>query len=167
MQPSEALSTAAQVSVALAGFAGIIVAFRTGSVHEWEPVDKFRLRLLLTNSVLPLTFSLFAMLLLSIEPPPQWTWRACSALSLALTVPFAVATNKGARGFAQYQRGATRAVFYLFAAFGTVALVLQAINLVILNAFWPFLATIFVHLVAAAFQFVRMILFSYDRSQDT
>jgi len=54
MEPGEALSTAAQIAVALAGFASVVVVFRRESVHEWSPVDKFRLRLLLTNSILPL-----------------------------------------------------------------------------------------------------------------
>ncbi len=53
MEPGEALSTAAQVAVALAGFAGVVVVFRSGSVHEWSPINKLRLRLLLSNSILP------------------------------------------------------------------------------------------------------------------
>jgi drug/metabolite transporter (DMT)-like permease len=54
MEPGEFLSTASQIAVALAGFAGVVVVFRRESVHEWSRIDKFRLRLLLTNSVLPL-----------------------------------------------------------------------------------------------------------------
>ena len=53
MQPSEALSASAQVAVTLAGFAGVVVAFRSRSVHEWSKVDKFRLQILLSNSALP------------------------------------------------------------------------------------------------------------------
>lgn len=56
MEPGEALSTAAQIAVALAGFAGVVVVFRRESVHDWSPIDKFRLRQLLTNSILPLAF---------------------------------------------------------------------------------------------------------------
>ncbi len=67
MQPGEVLSTAAQVAVALAGFAGVVVVFRRESVHEWSTLDKFRLRLLLTNSILPLGLCMIALLLLSIE----------------------------------------------------------------------------------------------------
>jgi hypothetical protein len=37
MQPSEALGVAAQVAVTLAGFAGIVEAFRPQSVHECSP----------------------------------------------------------------------------------------------------------------------------------
>jgi hypothetical protein len=70
MQPGEALALAAQVAVTLAGFAGIVVVFRPQSVHEWSTLDKFRLRLLLGNSALPLASSLFGILLLTIDPPP-------------------------------------------------------------------------------------------------
>jgi hypothetical protein len=41
-------------AVALAGFAGVVVVFRRESVHDWSSVDKFRLRLLFANSILPL-----------------------------------------------------------------------------------------------------------------
>ena len=44
MEPSEALGIAAQIAVALAGFAGVVVVFRRESVHEWSEVDKLRLR---------------------------------------------------------------------------------------------------------------------------
>src|SRR4029077_21131087 len=64
MEPSEALSTAAQIAVALAGFAGVVVVFRRESVHDWSPIDKFRLRLLLINSILPLALCMIGLLLL-------------------------------------------------------------------------------------------------------
>ncbi len=80
MQPSEALGVAAQVAVTLAGFAGIVVVFRPQSVHEWSALDRLRLTLLLMNSVSPLVFSLFGMLLLSVDPAP--------ALHLALVQRF-------------------------------------------------------------------------------
>ncbi len=70
MEPAEALSTAAQIAVTLAGFAGVIVVFRRESVHDWSPIDKYRLRLLLMNSILPLAFSVVGLLLLTIKPVP-------------------------------------------------------------------------------------------------
>lgn len=166
MQPGEALATAAQIAVALAGFAGIVVAFRSGSVHEWEAVDKLRLRLLLSNSILPLTFSLFAMLLLSVEPARSWTWRACSAFAILLDLPFATHTRKMVLTMPQYRnRGLTRIIYISFGLLGACALGLQVINLALLNVFWAFFVTIFVHIIAAAFQFVRMILFSSERRE--
>ena len=78
MQPSEALTTAAQIAVALAGFAGVVVAFRSKSLHEWSLRDKFRLWLLLGNALIPLFDCLFAMLLLAIKPTPLSIWHCCS-----------------------------------------------------------------------------------------
>ena len=78
MEPGEALSTAAQIAVTLAGFAGVVVVFRSGSVHDWTPIDKFRLRLLLANSILPLALCVIGLLLLTIKPPVSEIWRWCS-----------------------------------------------------------------------------------------
>jgi len=41
---------------------------------------------------------------------------------------------------------------------GTAALVLQVINVTVWNRFSPFFALIFMHLIAALIQFVRMVL---------
>src|SRR5690349_1082921 len=90
MQPSEALNVVAQVAVTLAGFAGIVVVFRPDAIHQWSTLDKFRLRLLLANSALPLVFALLAILLLSLEPPPVSIWRWCSGLSLVIDVGFLI-----------------------------------------------------------------------------
>jgi len=48
--------------------------------------------------------------------------------------------------------------FYLFAILGTGASLLQFCNVAILNAFWAFFAGFVVHLLAAMFQFARIIL---------
>src|ERR1041384_4832911 len=90
MEPGEAISTAAQIAVALAGFAGVVVVFRPQSVHEWSAIDKFRLRLLLANSALPLISALFGVLLLTFDPPPIAIWRWGSAFSLVIAAPFVI-----------------------------------------------------------------------------
>jgi hypothetical protein len=65
MEPGEALGIAAQIAVALAGFAGVVVVFRREAIHEWSGIDKLRLRLLLANSILPLGLSMLGLLLLT------------------------------------------------------------------------------------------------------
>jgi predicted membrane channel-forming protein YqfA (hemolysin III family) len=52
----------------------------------------------------------------------------------------------------------TSIVFYIFAAVGTPVLLLQLYNTVFLVAFWPFFTGIVFQLIAAVFQFARMIL---------
>ena len=71
MEPGEALGIAAQIAVALAGFAGVVVVFRREAVHEWSDIDKLRLGLLLANSILPVALSMLGLLLLTSNPCHQ------------------------------------------------------------------------------------------------
>src|SRR5947199_765242 len=92
MEPGEALTTAAQIAVALAGFAGVVVAFRSKSLHEWSPREQFRLWLLLGNALVPLFDCLLGMLLLAINPTPLSISHWCSGFSLLLSFPFGLST---------------------------------------------------------------------------
>ena len=80
----EALSTAAQIAVTLAGFAGVVVVFRRESVHEWSPVD-----------ILPLGFCMIALLLPTIEPALPGVWSWCSGVAFVVFVPFRYHNNDG------------------------------------------------------------------------
>jgi hypothetical protein len=160
MEPGEALSTAAQIAVTLAGFAGVVVVFRRESVHDWTPIDKFRLRLLLANSILPLAVCLIGLLLLTIKPAPTGIWRWCSGVAVVIVLPFSIMTSRTFRRLdrEQLQRAlATGFTFYLFSFLGIGAMLLQFFNIAILDAFWPFFTGIVVHLLAAMFQFARII----------
>ena len=160
MEPGEALGIAAQIAVALAGFAGVVVVFRRESVHEWSSADKLRLRLLLANSILPLGLCMIGLLLLTIKPMPPGIWRWCSGFAFVVSLLFAITMTKTFRrlDLRQIQRErATRFVFYLFGIFG-IANLLQLYNTAFLGAFWPFFTGIVFQLVTAVFQFARMIL---------
>jgi hypothetical protein len=161
MEPGEALGVAAQIAVALAGFAGVVVVFRRESVHEWSAVDKLRLRLLLGNSIQPLALCMLGMLLLTIQPVPAGIWRWCSGIAFVVSLVLAITmTNRFRRlDVQQVQREhATRFVFYLFGMFGIASNLLQLYNAAVLGAFWPFFAGIVFEVITALFQFARMIL---------
>src|SRR5215469_15076729 len=132
MEPGEALGIAAQIAVALAGFAGVVVVFRREAVHEWSDIDKLRLRLLLANSMLPLGFSMLGLVLVSVEPEPPGIWRWCSGILLVTTMSFVMALGKTFRRLnlqnAQRQR-TTRFISYLFGAFGAASMLLQLYNI--------------------------------------
>jgi hypothetical protein len=163
MEPSEALSTAAQIAVALAGFAGVVVVFRRQSVHEWSPADKFRLRLLLMNSVLPLALCMLGLLFLTIKPLPVGIWKWCSGFAFVILVIFAVTSTKifrrlDSRQVVQSYGRATRFMFYLFGILGTAVAILQVYNAAFLGAFSLFFSVIVFQLTGAMFQFIRIIL---------
>jgi hypothetical protein len=166
MEPSEALSTAAQIAVALAGFAGVVVVFRRQSVHEWSPMDKFRLRLLLMNSVLPLALCMLGLLFLTIKPLLAGIWKWCSGFAFVILVLFAITNitifrRLQLRQVPSYGR-ATRFMFYLFAILGSAVTILQVYNAAILGAFAPFFTVVVFQLTAAMFQFMRIILMPPD-----
>jgi hypothetical protein len=114
MQPSEALSTSAQIAVTLAGFAGVVVAFRNRSVHEWSKIDKFRLQILLTNSAAPFVLSIFAMVLLSTSLGAATIWRLCSLSTFIMLVATGSSYGTAMRRFSPKEfkaSGARRAIF--------------------------------------------------------
>ena len=161
MEPGEALGVAAQVAVALAGFAGVVVVFRRESVHEWSSADKLRLRFLLANSILPLSLCMLGLLLLTIKPMPPGIWRWCSGIAFVVSLLFAITMTKIFRRVdpreVQRER-ATRFVFYLFGSVGVAVILLQLYNTALLGAFWPFFTGIVYQILTALFQFARMIL---------
>jgi hypothetical protein len=74
--------------------------------------------------------------------------------------------------FSQFRPGsvaearATGFTFYLFAILGTAAMLFQVYNVAILGAFWPFFTGIVVQLLAAMFQFARIILLPPEQEGD-
>lgn len=159
MEASEALGVAAQVAVALAGFAGVVVVFRPAAVHEWSQIDRFRLRLLLHNSICPLAYALFGMLLLCMKPTPEWIWRTCSLFAILFQLPGAIIAFRSSRRLGpQELKGVNQTLFYSIAVFGTATQAMQIVNIVLLNLFWPFFLTIAMHLLTGMLQFMRMVL---------
>jgi hypothetical protein len=161
MEPGEALSTAAQIAVALAGFAGVVVVFRSSSIHDWAPMDKFRLLILLGNALLPLFSCLFGMLLLTIKPTPLSIWQWGSGFSLLLSFPFGCSTWRRLSGLGPAvikNMGAYRYIFYLVAALGAAVGLLQVYNALVAGVFWLFYAAVIFPLTVGSLQFALMIL---------
>ena len=165
MQSSEALDVAAQVAVTLAGFAGIVVVFRPQSVHQWTRLDRLRLGLLLMNSAMPLGLSLLGILLLSAEPPSESIWRWCSGVGFSAEIAvFVFFRNPQRRMSAADLQTISKPIFYGIVALVLPAIALQAVNFAVWNRFWPFFTLLFVHLIAAIVQFLRLVLLPPDGS---
>lgn len=159
MEANEALGVAAQVAVTLAGFAGVVVVFRPDSVHVWSRLDRTRLQLLLHNSLCPLAYALFGMLLLTIKPAPVWIWRECSLFGLLFQTPGAIIAFRNARHLTSEEKENTsKTLLYGIGAMGVLTLLFQVFNIAVLNQFWPFFLSIVMHLMAGMLQFTRMVL---------
>lgn len=160
MQPSEALSTSAQLAVTLAGFAGVVVAFRSGSIHEWSKMDKFRLEILLSNSGLPFVLSLLAMALMATTISEQTIWRLCSLIAFIITTMRGQILSRTFRSFSKAElesSGSKRWIFFSSGAVGIAATLLQLYNVISAKTFWPFFAMIATWLGLAMVQFVLLV----------
>lgn len=161
MEPSTALTTSAQIAVAIAGFAGVVAVFRTGSVQDWGRVETFWLRLLLVNSILPLAFSMFGLVLLAVTPVPPAIWRWCSGFAALMLLLYAAVILKTLVGFAPGQleaAGGTKFTSYSLLALLTLVSLVQLGNVATIAAFWPFFGAIVALLLGSMYQFVRLVL---------
>jgi hypothetical protein len=161
MQPSEALSASAQIAVTLAGFAGVVVAFRNRSMHEWTKIDKFRLRILLTNSAIPFAVSIIAMVLSSTTLDAARVWQLCSIITFVMIVNIAQVVSRGYRRFSREEfaaAGGSRIAFFSSSVVGIAVTLLQLYNAIALKMFWPFFAAIATLLVLAMLQFILLVL---------
>ena len=167
MQPSEALSTSAQIAVALAGFAGVVVAFRSGSIHEWSKIDKFRLYFLLNNSALPFLLSIFGMLLMTTNLNPQTTWRLCSLVAFIIAAIIGERLALSVRKLSRDELRASGFRRWISVCSGIVAIaatLLQIYNVIRLQTFWPFFAIIASWLWLGMIQFVLLVTAKHDQT---
>ena len=152
---------AAQIAVAIAGFAGVVAAFRNVAVHDWGQVERFWLRLLLLNSILPLAFCMVGLLLLTIAQDSPVTWRGCSGFAALFLVPYATMIVTTLHGFAPGQleaAGGTRFASHALVSILVAVCLLQVLNVATLATFWPFFGAIVALLLGAMYQFVRLVL---------
>ncbi len=168
MQPSEALSASSQIAVTLAGFAGVVVAFRSRAVHQWSKLDKFRLEILLSNSVLPFILSILAMALMATNLPEQAIWRWCSLIAFVITAARGQVLSRTYRAFSREElkaSGSRQWIFYSASILGIAATLLQIYNVIRAKTFWPFFAMIATWLCLGMVQFVLLVTAPHDQNQ--
>jgi len=133
MSETETLVGLAELSVGLAGFAGIVAALRRGT--SWHPADGFRMWLLLTVSLSVSAIALVSAGLSLAAVDPDVPWRCGSALHVAgeaVWIPFFV---RRLRGVEAHWRVVFRPFFaVLMGVLCMIALLAQLSN----AAGWPY-----------------------------
>lgn len=161
MEPDRYLIATAQISLANAGFAGIVAAYRNDSVHKWGDVERFWLRLLLLNSILPFTFSLAGIFVIAADAFPAAKWRWLSGFAVVLLIPYAGMIFRSLTGFspgALRSAGSSYVISYGLVFTLIAVCLLQIWNTALGVAFWPFFGAIIALIIGAVFQFVRLVL---------
>ena len=165
MDYQNALSTLAEVAIAITGFAGVVAVFGRRSSGHWSVVEQARLVALLGLSLAALLFCVLPFVVLSIPVSESSCWRSLSVLlAVALTV-FTAQVVRVAIEALRVPRSEREVSLLLSAIFLTGDLL--AIILLLANAFlgvvWPYLAAIIWVLARAAMTFVRMVMIPVGR----
>jgi len=157
----DALSTLAEVAIAIAGFSGIVSVFGRRSLGQWSAAERTRLLGLLIISFTALLFCVVPFVLLSIPIPESTCWRSLSLL-LGVTrlghIALLLRVNIAERRIPLGEREVSVVLSAAFVTGDLVAFVALLANAFAWGVVWPYLAAIIWLLTEAAAIFTRLVL---------
>ncbi len=158
MDPQDALTTVAEIAIAIAGFSGIAAVLGRRRVGEWAPADVFRLRLLLRISFAVVLFCFLPIVLSSASVAPKLTWAVSSGAWLAY---FCTDLAFGIRSARRMANLADEPIERRYAALmGSLAvgiITIHALNVTLIREVWPYLAGLVATLMVPFTQFIRLL----------
>ena len=162
MEGESILQTTAEVSVALAGFTGVVAAFGQRRGH-WTNLDTLRFQMMLTSSLAALVFSLLPLAVHYIGAKPAATWAISSGLlaSYYLIWP-SIDVHRWRRSgtrFTPHFRLWVMLLLVFLAAVALVTQVLNALNIGLHRAFGPYLLGVCLLILICAIIFARLLSF--------
>jgi hypothetical protein len=167
MKGSDVLIVIAEVSVAFAGFAGIVAVFRQRDLVEWAPLDAARFRFMVECSLMTVLFALLPFVFHHLGTSPTVTWSACSGLMVTAVAGLLVIASFRMRRLRSHPRGPNLALMRFVQAGSLLALallVLNALSIGFTAEFGPYLAALAWLLVASGINFFRLLLFGVGGS---
>ena len=158
-QPHETLSIFAEVSVALAGFSGIAIAFGRRSLGSLSRLEVRRLSNLFILSGLVLLSSLLMISLLHLDlASADILWRGGSAILFLMATPWlAWDVVRVTRLERSEKSEVNRLILYSFDSLAVAVLALQLVNLVYIIAPWPFFLALTLAVAGAFQQFILLV----------
>lgn len=165
LQASGLLLVGVEVSVALAGFAGIIATFQFRDVRAVRRPDVVALSTIVQNSLWCALGSALPPLLYLFGMDERTLWSICSTFAAVLMAGLIINVVTGLTG--TVRRRSVRVFFSLLqvgSAFFVVCNVLNAADVVFHREPGPYIAAIMWGLSLAAYMFVRLLLYPLWRS---
>lgn len=160
MEAEGILTVLAEVSIAITGFSGIIVALDR-SEEPWSTLDKVRLSMLLQVSISCVIWSLVPILLHVGDVSADSIWLWSSGLWLGyIGVALGYRLRRLPGFVAQDEDSADSPAWWILAlmlAVIALSMVVQAVNVVWLMAPWPHVLTLMLGLLISCVFFVRLL----------
>jgi len=166
LQGADVLLTIAELAVAFAGFASVVVLFQHRDPRQWPPAVVVRLRTMIESSLATLFSALFPLILYHFGLSGGMLWTACSlllALSLAATSAVIWRRSRGPLARGDLSRPFSATVFAI-TVLVFVVLLLNAGEVLFHQSFGPYLLGVSWHLVFASLMFLRVVMVPADPS---
>jgi hypothetical protein len=160
VQGADVLLTIAEVAVAFAGFASIVVLFQHRDPLRWPPAVVVRLRTMIEGSLVTLFSALLPFILFHFGMNGEALWATCSLLFAASICANAVLIwrrSKVPLSGGHLSRSFTITVGVI-TAFVLAALILNSAGLVFPRTFGPYLVGVAWNLVFASLMFLRVVI---------
>jgi len=159
MDPQDALTTVAEIAIAIAGFSGIAAVLGRRGQGDWELGDVFHLRLLLRSSFSTVIFCFVPIVLSSASVAAEKTWALSSGAWLVYFVSIILPISLGgARRVAKVTGERVERNYAAILVFlGAGLVVLHTANVVAVREAWPYLAALVATLVMPFIQFLRLL----------
>ena len=155
----DTLSTFAEISVALAGFSGIVIAFGRRSIGSLSKLEVRRLSNLFILSGLALIFSLLGISLLHLNLEDSnilGLWG--SAAVLVLATPWLIWDVVNVYKLEKAEKAHVNPyILFTFYSLAVAMLLLQFANLYFYKALWPFFLAMVLIVVGAFQQFILLV----------
>lgn len=161
MQGADVLLTIAEVAVAFAGFASIVVLFQHRDPAKWPQAVVVRLRTMIEGSLAALFSALFPFVLHHLGLPAKPLWALSSLVLAAGYVAFTGLVWRRSRGpiaRRELSRSFSASVGAI-SVFVFVMLVLNAADIVFHRGFGVYLVGVSWTLVFASLMFLRVVVF--------
>jgi hypothetical protein len=152
VQTDNILILFAELSVALAGFAGIVAALNRGSSGQWSLSSRLGFLTLLAGSFSALFWAVFALVLLNAGV--AWVWGLSSSLWILFTVPINLVFWR--RVPEAFEGTAFAPIAHTTAL--ALVVVLQIYNAVVIQLAWPFLVAIATLLGSGCAAFFQLVI---------
>jgi len=152
------LLTLAEVSVALAGFSGVVSVFGRRRTEEWDPGDRLHLSFMLETSLAALFLSILPFAMFAAELSPRSTWAIMSGIFAVFLVLVVVAGLYRYRQLPSGQRMGMGRIYGVVSTLGDLSiLALQLFNALGPHEFSLYLIGLIWLLFSCALSFVQLL----------
>ncbi len=162
MDHGDILLTLAEVSVAFAGFSGVVAVFGRRDPGTWSFADRVRFFMLVHVSLSSLLLCIEPFGLLALNVAEASVWRSLSALFVLENILVGFLFIRRFLAASSSERAEfTLIVFPVFFAILAAVLVLNIYNVAVGATFGPFLVALIFNLVYSSFLFARMLVSAF------